>query len=599
MKKLLALALAMVMVLALAACGGTTSPSPSNSATPTPTPSQSSSPAAATPTPEPVKPVATGTFRINIGQEPTTLDPQQFRDDNASSIIYAIHEPLIRISGETGREWEPGLASDVKANADFSVYTVTLRDGLKWADGTPITADDVVYTYQRVLDPALGSPKVADYYKIKNAEAIYNNLSGAEGADATMTIDKLGVVKVSDTVVEIQLETPLDYFFDVLKTPTYAPVQKAMAEKEGQLYGTEADKTMASGPFVITTWQHNTGITLTKNENYWDADNVNFAEVDITLSTDANAVMGMYDSGSLDYLKIDQDVANSPKYDGSKHYVDSIRVSFIEFNPKEDIGIPTNFFSNIKIREALSLTFDRRAYAAQIVKQPEIAAYGMVPFGMRGEAGGDFRLQQGDSVYDMGNFPGGDFADTGKSYAAGATGAIARAKDLLEMGLAELGKNKADMEKAVVVHCVNSPGSITQAEAIQQMWKVCLDLNLTVTPLAVPDLLPMLIGGTFQCVVGGGRTAQTFDVGYMLDFIYYEGKWSDNTEFMTSFEQTLKMTGDARIAKFKEIENYVLNQFIFIPQVYGRTNYVVRDNIEGLRVYPLAVQFDYKYITIK
>ncbi|MDD4083756.1 MAG: peptide ABC transporter substrate-binding protein, partial [Sphaerochaetaceae bacterium] len=444
-------------------------------------------------------------FNTMIKGEPTILDPAQYRDDTASTIIGAIHEPLIRIAGEGGREYEEGLATKFDHNEDFTVWTFYLRKNAKWQDGTPVTAEDVVYSFQRGIDPALGSKKVDDYFMIKNAREIYTSLTEAEDETpiADLPLSNLGVKAVDDYTVQFTLNLPCDFFCDYLKSPGWSPIQKEAGEKFGEMYGTDFDKVVASGPFCLSSWDHNASLTLTKNENYWDEANVALDEVFVSIVQDANTQLSLFDTGMLDFTTISQEVANSDKYPTSQS-MELLRVQFIEFNPNEKIdGVDYNFFQNKDIREALSLAFDRQAYASQIMKQPEVAAYGLVPYGMRGEAGGDFAEQQGPLVFDMNNFPGGTF--DGKTYPAGKEGAIARAKDLLAKGLKALGKTATDMEKGTVVQCINSPGSITQAEAIQAMWKQNLGLNITVLPLDIGTLLPLLINCTFQCVVGGGR----------------------------------------------------------------------------------------------
>ncbi|MDD5077337.1 MAG: peptide ABC transporter substrate-binding protein, partial [Sphaerochaetaceae bacterium] len=487
-----------------------------------------------------------------------------------------------------------GLAEKIVANADFTVFTATLRPTNKWQDGTAITAEDVVYSFRRAIDPAIGSKKANDYFLLKNAEAIY--LSRTEAGATALPFEDLGVKALSEYVVEFTLQSPVEFFLDYLKNPGWAPIQKAAGEKYGELYGTESDKVVASGPFTLARWDHNASVTLVKNANYWDAANVKLDEVYINLISDANTQMSLYDTGMLDFVTISQDVANGGKYPNAQS-LPQLRVSFIEFNPNPTIeGVEFNYFQNAKIREALSLTFDRRAYAAQILKQPEVAAYGMVPYGMRGENGGDFREQVGDVVFDMNNFTGGTF--DGKTYAAGKDGAVSRAKDLLAQGLAELGKTKAEMERVAIVHCINSAGSITQAEAIQAMWKQYLDLNIKVVPLDIGVLLPMLMSTTFQCVVGGGRTAQTFDVDYMLNFVYTENKWLDPT-FRSLYEKVLDASGNERIKLLKDVEKMVVDNFVYIPQVNAITNFVVADRVSGFKMYPLSVQFDYKYIQVK
>ncbi len=505
-------------------------------------------------------------FKLNISQEPQILDPFQFRDDNSTSLIYALHEPLFRISNnDIG--YEPGLGESFEANGDNTVYTVHMRNGAKWADGSAITADDVVYSFRRAVDPAFGSEKAFDYYVIKNAEAI---VSG------DMTTDELGVNKVDDYTVEFTLEQPMDYFIHYMVMPGFAPIQEEAGELHKDIYGTNPDKIMSSGPFVMTSWEHDSSITLAKNDNYWDADNVILDEVYVSLILDSNTVSSMFAVDDIDYMEVGSDYIPMYKEDPGFRVRSQVRVNFIEFNPGME------YLNNIKIREALSLTFDRISYVENVLQSGDLPAYGLMPPGMTGLGGGDFRTQSGDIVSDMGNDPA----------------AIERAQTLLEEGLNEIGKTKAEMEEYLEVLCVDSPGAKKNAQAIQQMWVKNLDLSLTVTPMQVKMLIPMLMDGTFKCVVGGGRTAQTPDPAYMVDFIYYEGKW-DDPEYTEMMENAFKQVGDERIQTLMDIEKYVLEKFVFIPQQFGMASSVIKENIAGFKTYPLTLQYDFKYVQIK
>lgn len=504
-------------------------------------------------------------LRINIPQEPTILDPFQFRDDHATSIIYATHEPLLRISGD-GKQWEPGLATGFDVSKDAKVYTVYLRKDAKWSDGTPITAEDIVYSFQRAVDPAFGSAKAFDYFDINNAEAIFNGKK---------KVSELGVKALDKYTVEFTLNRPVDYFVDLLKSPGFAPIQKKAGEKFGELYGTEPEKMVFSGPFKMTSWKHDVSITLEKNPSYWDADKVSLEKIEISLILDSNAVVGLYQVGQLDFMDVSTDFL--PQYKGTPefHTVPLARVSFIEFNPNVE------FLNNIKIREALSIAFNRKIYVDKILASGDLPAYGLIPPGIRGLDGKDYRETVGDLVTDMATDP-----------KAGE-----RAKVLLDEGLKELGKTKKDMENYLEILCIDSPGAKKQAQAIQAMWKQVLDLELRVVPLQVKMLLPMLMNGTYHCVVGGGRTGVTNDPAYFIDFIYYENKWDDKY-YTDLIEKSLVTTGNERIKLLMEAEKYVLDKFVFIPQNFSVSNYVVRDGVEGLKLYPIAVRFDFKYVTI-
>lgn len=531
-------------------------------------------------------------FNTIIGGNPTTLDPIIFRDANANSVIAATHEPLLRFD-ETGMGYEFGLAEAVESNEDATVWTLTLREGMVWSDGTPITTEDVVYSFQRPLNPEMNSPNVNKFFIFENAEAIYRSRT-EEGNTNPMPYEDMGV-KAEGNKIIFTLEQPMDYFVDHIRTAVFVPVQKKAAEEFGELYGTDADKIVCSGPFILTNWDQEVSLSLEKNPDYWDADNVKLSGVEIALANDANTVQSLYDTNAIDFMTIDQDVASSGKYPNVAE-VDKLSTQIIQFNSHKEIdGVDFNYFHNPKIREALGLTFDRQAYANDVVKQPKGAAYGLVPNGMRGEDSGDFREQQGDLVYDMHNFPGGTF--DGKTYAAGKEGAIERANDLFEEGLAESGKTKADFEREAEFVLPNSPGTITNVQAMQAMWKEHLGVNVLMKPLEMANLMPYILNGTYQCLIGGGPSGTTYDPGEFISFIYNEKQW-ENPEYNALWEKILETTGDERIQLIKEAEKMACDAYLYIPVTFRYLNYVQRENITGLRMFSVGLEYDWKYVDI-
>ena len=505
-------------------------------------------------------------LRTFLNSEPATLDPWLNMSGEAQNVITAIQEPLLRTAGEKGFDWEPGLATDFQHNDEMTQFTITLREGAKWSDGTPITAEDVVYSFQRAVDPALASERAYIYFLILNGEAINKG---------EKDMSELGVVALDEKTIQFTTEKPCDYFDQFLRSTGCAPIQKAAAEKYGDLYGTDVDKLVASGPFKMAEWVHDNSIVLVKNENYWDAENVTLERIEFTITTDTNSLIGMYQTGDLDILKVDNSQVDMFKNDPGFTQRPRLKVTFIEFNPRNE------FMGNIKIREALSIAFDRQAYATNIVQNPALAAYGLVPYGVKGLNGGDFREQQGNLVVDSATDPN----------------AIARAQTLLKEGLDELGKTVEDLQNGFVVQCLTSDSAKLQAQTIQAMWKQNLGIDMAVQPLEIGVLLPMLMDGTFECVIGGGQDSDYADPAGFMKFIYEEGKWDDPT-FLALMEKVNKQTGDERIATWMEIEKLVLNNFIYIPQVYAINNWVIAQNVKNLSIWSFGYEFDYKYVQI-
>ena len=556
-KKVLSLALALTMVLTLAACGGNNAGNTSNTGnTGNTTNEQTGGETAA----EGETLAAEQVFYFFLNNEPGTLDPWVNNSAEASQIVIELHEPMLRRDGEGG--WLPGLMTDYQTNEDHTVHTLTLREGAKWSDGTDITVDDIVYSYQRALDPALGSSIAYRYFPILNAEAFYMGEVGA---------DELGVKAVDDHTIEITTTEPCDYFVDMMTSAGFAPVQKAAAEEYGDLYGTDVDKVVSSGPFVLTEWTHQNSMVLEKNENYWDADNVKLERVEITITSDSNTLTGMYQSGELSLMRVSNDQL---QLFTDENIVKNSRmqVTFLEFNPRNE------FLANKNIREAFSIAFNRTLMAEQLMGNAELAAYGLVPYGVTGLDGGDFREQAGNVVTD-----------------ANDASEIERAKELLQTGLDELGKTVEELQEGFSIQCL--AGGEDQATAIQNMWKTNLGVEMPVQVLEMNVLLPMLTEGTFDCVIGGGQDSDYRDPQGYMQFIYDEGKW-DNEEFRSLVELAHTQVGDERIQTWMDIERLVLENFIYIPQLYSENNWAVASNVRGVGIfnYGTEIEFQNAYI---
>lgn len=547
-KKLLSLALALIMILALVACGG----DPANNTT---TNNNTGNQTDDTDSGE-EKLAAEQVFGFFLNNEPETLDPWVNNNGEASQIIAAVHEPMLRRDSEGG--WIPGLMTDYQTNEDHTVHTLTLREGAKWSDGTDITVEDIVYSYQRALDPELGSAIAYRYFPILNAEAFYKGEVGA---------DELGVKAVDDKTIEITTAEPCDFFVDMMTSAGFAPIQKAAGEKYGDLYGTDVDKVVSSGPFVLTEWTHKNSMVLEKNENYWDAENVKLERVDVTITADTNTLTGMYQSGELGVMRVSNDMLDV--YAGENIVTNSrMKVTFIEFNPNNE------FLSNKNIREAFSIAFNRTLMAEQIMGNGDLAAYGLVPPGVLGLDGGDFREQAGNVVTD-----------------ANDPAEIEHAQELLQTGLDELGKTVEDLQNGFSIQCLS--GGQTQAQAIQNMWKTNLGVEMPVSVLDMNVLLPMLMEGTFDCVIGGGQDSDYRDPQGFMQFIYDEGKW-DNEEFRSLVELAHTQVGNERIQTWMDIEKMVLENFIYIPQLYAENNWAVAQNVRGVEIYNYGYEIDLK-----
>ena len=282
----------------------------------------------------------------------------------------------------------PGIAMDHEVSEDALTWTFNLREDATWSNGDPVTANDFVYAWQRAVNPDVGS-EYGPYMMggvIKNATAI---------ADGEMPIEELGVTATGDYTLEVQLEKPIPYFESLTTFGTFLPLNQAFVEEQGDQYALEADTLLSNGPFVMTEWNHGEGWKLEKNEDYWDAENVQLQEINVSVVKDTATGVNLYETGEVDRAGL------------SAEFVDQYRTSD-EFRVEEE---PVLFYikmnqegneilANVNARKAIQMVIDRQSMVDVILNNGSIPGVGDIPqnFVTHPETGEDFRELNGDLV---------------------------------------------------------------------------------------------------------------------------------------------------------------------------------------------------------
>ena len=295
--------LASVAVI-VAACGGATSSSAPPAST---APESSGAPAASTaPSSTPLASAANlaaqQILHIDLGQEPPTLDPNKAQDAVSIEVLHALHRGLVYFDKDL--KLVPELAKALpEVSADAKTLTFTLKDGLKYSNGDPILAKDFVYSIKRTLDPRLAAPYSYVLAEIQGANDLLA-LAGAKTLPSDSQIqamlDKVGVSAPDDKTVVVQLSTPATYFLDVLALWIAVPVEQSWITKPS---ATEAANYVSSGPFVLSSWQHNSQIVLKPNPN-WSGDvKPTLTEIDMSMTTEPAQAQAAYEAGELDMVQ--------------------------------------------------------------------------------------------------------------------------------------------------------------------------------------------------------------------------------------------------------------------------------------------------------
>lgn len=349
MKKIVSLALASAMALSLAACGGNSDPDniAQVSAAPSAAPSADAGPRAQE-------------LTFVLGNEPDGIDPTITNNSFAQYVIVNCFEGLVGYDA-TGT-LVGNMAQDWDISEDGTVYTFHLRDGLKWSDGSPLTAADFVYSIQRVL-----TPETAAQYK----DMMTNYIKGAQAYYDGGSADELGVKALDDTTLEITLIQPTSFFMDVVSMWCYSPVQQATVEANGDKWSTSADTYVSNGPFKMEAIKMGEGYTLVKNEHYWDAANVALEKVNFRFILDNSTALTAYESGEVDGTR------NIPAADYARLKAANAGIQTygsygtVYYN----INCAKEPYNDPLVRKALCLAVDRTALIENVVQVNAQPAY--------------------------------------------------------------------------------------------------------------------------------------------------------------------------------------------------------------------------------
>ncbi|WP_158607399.1 peptide ABC transporter substrate-binding protein [Aerococcus agrisoli] len=262
------------------------------------------------------------------------------------------------------------VAADAEAlpevSEDGKVYTIKIKADAKWSNGDPVTANDYVYAWRRMVDPELAAPYAYMFDGIiENATAI---LAGEKA------LEELGVRAIDDQTLEVTLANPTSYFADLLTVPAYYPQNQAVVEAAGDQYGATSEDAVYNGPFELTNWDAASGNTwtFTKNEDYWDAENVAVDTVNFQYLPETATALNLYDSDELGVIELTGSFAVQNKENPDYQTYPIPRTNYIEINHESE-GL-----DNVNIRKAMYQAIDRESFVDNILQNGSIATNGFV-----------------------------------------------------------------------------------------------------------------------------------------------------------------------------------------------------------------------------
>lgn len=488
-------------------------------------------------------PAISATINIHNGGDPSSLDPHKISGDWENRIVGDIFEGLV--TEDKAAEPIPGQAESWIISEDGLIYTFKMRDGIAWSDGEAVTANDFVYAFRRLMNPATAAEYAYLQYPIKNAESI----NSGENKD----VSSLGVVAIDDETLQITLEQPTPYFIGALTHYTAFPIPQHVIEAKGDEW-VKIGNIVTNGPYKPTDWVPGSHVSTVKNESHHDAANIKIDSAKFFVLEDESAALKRYRAGEFDILTefpTDQYEWMEKNLPGQAQVAPFAGLYYYVINNKKPP------FDNPNVRKALSMSINREVIGPQILGTGEIPAYSWVPPGMAnyGEP----------ATVDWKDLPYGE--------------KVASAKVLLD----EAGFNSDNPLKLQLRYNTNENHKRI-AVAIAAMWKpvgIEVELYNTETKVHYDELQ--------QGIVDVGRAGWLADYNDADNFLnllkstvqFNYGGYA-NLEFDALLDKANKTTDTkARAKLLRQAEEIALSESASIPIYYYLSRNVVSPKVSG------------------
>lgn len=509
-------------------------------------------------------------FKYATNTEPTTFDLTKGNSIGDNEIQHAISEGLTR---NTGGNVTPGIAESWDISEDGCVYTFHLRDA-KWSDGQPITAGDFVYSWQRLVDPAVSSPYAwyLDTIGVKNAAGVNSG---------ELAPEELGIKAIDDKTLEITLDRPMAVLLSALGMQTNLnPLRKDIVEQYGDEFAATADKNVYSGPFVLTSTENNLYV-FEKNPEFWDADNIKLDRVELNYIEKADTALGLYESGELDYVRLDNAVVENYKDNPDYGIYLNGNVDYCYINPNSENKV----WGNKNFRLALNYALNRNEYN-QLANSGLYNPYNALCFpGLTGKGGKTY-----GETYDV------------DSYAYPMDGDVAKAQEYLKTAMDELGiSDPSQIEIEFVTTDAESNKKI--AEVLQEQWQNALGIKVNIRQVTYADIYGEVYP-KFDYEIGyAGWGPDYDDPTTYLNLFRSDVNWYTpygNPDFDAKLDAAQAETEDAdkRMDLLNEAEQILIEDGAWVPLQARNQSYLLSPKMKDVTFYSFSINIDWAYADV-
>lgn len=514
------------------------------------------------------KAAAQTTLTWNAGVDIPCLDPQLDNSIASANVFQAINEGLIR--NHAGK-LQPGLAKSWNISKDGKTYTFHLRD-TKWSDGEPVTAQNFVDAFQRLLDPKTASPYAWAGYTVKNGEE-YNT---GKITDAS----KIGIKATDSKTVVITLKNPAAYFLGYTALDCFCPVRLDLVKKYGTKFATSPETNVYTGPFLLKEWQHGDHATLVKNPNYWNKNAIKLQTVKVLMVKDTTTALNMYLSGQLDFVSIPAQLSESYIKSGQAKVYMTGADDWFKINLKVP-GKP--WFNNLNFRKALNFAVNRDEYVKVATKNLYFPATRLTLPMVVGAKGGKYDKECPINIY-----PTSGNAATAKKYLAAA---------MKTLKITDPKKITVDLKIS------DADVNVKMATILQDQLAKTLGITVTISQVTYKEMLADGVSGKYETIYAGWGPDYDDPMTYMELFESTNSNNSmswKNSRYDALVESARKETDKVkRQTLIYEAEKILVDEAPFIPLQFRQNAWLCKKNLSGVERYFIGADTDFVYASFK
>jgi oligopeptide transport system substrate-binding protein len=497
------------------------------------------------------------TLRVQLADQPGSLDPGQTQYPYETAVLRAISEPLLKplpdLSGVV-----PAAAQSYDVANGGSVYLFHLRPSAQYSDGIPVKAQDFVYAWQRLIDPRLAAPDATFFAgTVLNGDKVSNLDPQRDAASIDAALNTLGLKALDDLTFQVTLSQPDPAFIWLAAMPGAAPIRQDIVKKGGDKWATSPDTLITNGPFKVSEMVSNDHITAVPNPHYWGAKPI-LTAIDFEIVNDGATALARFKSGGLDEMTVQPAQAAAVAGDSglSQDLVKTPDLTVFWFTFRVNAA-PTN---NARLRLAIAQAIDRNAFVTQVFQGQGALAETFLPKGMHGYAP-NLTAQRFD---------------------------VAQAR----ASLAASGMSAAQLSGLKFSYDQTSDFGKATATFIHDQLKANLGINITLQGLDANTLASSLSTGDFQMAGPMGWTADYPDPADWFDFFlttssnnvaFYQNQQYDNFVRVARSD----MQAARRDQEYQQAQQMLVDDAPVAFLAQSVSWYLVRPYVRGIATSPM------------